>query len=455
VKKEIRPLFIIFLMLTLILVISCKSQSPEIASPEKITSENTVNPAQKSSETAQQSLPQLGDLCTGQEECVTLCHDNKGRCTQYCEEHPENELCGVVFPFKINVAPSSLCQGTNIIFDHAPVNLEETELLLPLGLMTGGHVTPVDHHYFQNFANLKDDIEVYSPGDGVITEIQHMGGAPPGKDYRIVIQHTCTISSIFIHIQVLAEKLAAQAPEDYSGVKIPVKAGEIIGWYKNNVDYNVVDSELTLPGFIIPLHYDGEPWKIHVPNTYDYYNEPVKSKLLAKSVRTIEPRAGKIDYDIDGRLVGNWFAEVVGSWFAEGNDGYSGDGSKGSEYYKAHLSFAYDFMDPSLIIVSIGDYDGKPVQYAVKGNAPDPAKIDIRSGIVKYELVSWGYTTDTGEEWDKTKLAKVVKATAGTHIDGVVLVQILEDRKIKFETFPGKTAGQVNGFTEKARIYGR
>ncbi|MEK6869289.1 MAG: hypothetical protein AABX74_03615, partial [Nanoarchaeota archaeon] len=388
----------------------------------------------------------LGNLCSGKDECITFCHDNKGRCTQYCEDNPDNNLCAAVFPFQATTGDSELCQGAKIRFDHAPVNLEETELFLPLGLMAGGHVTPIDHHYFQNFANTEADIEVYSPGDGVVNEIQHMPGAPAGKDYRVVIQHTCTISSIFIHIEVLAEKLAAQAPENFAGVDISVKAGEIIGWYKTNVDFNLVDTDVTLSGFVIPEHYkEQDPWKIHVPNTYEYFNEPIKSKLLEKSVRTIESRAGKIDYDIDGRLSGNWFEE--------GSNGYAG--KIGEEYWESHLSFAYDFMDPSLVIVSMADFKGKPNQYAVKGNFPDPAEIDRNSGMAKYELVSWGYTTENGQEWDKTKLAKVIKATAGVHVDGTVLVQMLEDRKIQFEAFPEKTASQVNGFTENAKIYER
>jgi hypothetical protein len=64
------------------------------------------------------------------------------------------------------------CDGKTV-FNFPPVNLEKTELLVPLGLMAGSHVTPVDHQYFQNFANAKPDIEVYSPADGIITSIQH------------------------------------------------------------------------------------------------------------------------------------------------------------------------------------------------------------------------------------------------------------------------------------------
>ncbi len=44
-------------------------------------------------------------------------------------------------------------------------------------------------------------------------------------------------------------------------------------------------------------------------DTFDYFDEPVKSQLLAKSLRIALPVGGKIDYDIDGKLIGNWFRE--------------------------------------------------------------------------------------------------------------------------------------------------
>ena len=38
---------------------------------------------------------------------------------------------------------------------------------------------------------------------------------------------------------------------------------------------------------------------------------------------------------------------------------------------------------------------------------------------------------------------------------GVALFQLVEDRKLKVETFAGKTAAEVSGFTANARIYER
>ena len=35
------------------------------------------------------------------------------------------------------------------VFGYPPVNLDKTLVVVPLGLMSGGHVTPIDHQYFQ------------------------------------------------------------------------------------------------------------------------------------------------------------------------------------------------------------------------------------------------------------------------------------------------------------------
>ena len=53
--------------------------------------------------------------------------------------------------------------------------------------------------------------------------------------------------------------------------------------------------------------------------------------------RKSEPRAGRIDYDVDGTLSGNWFE--VGSNFYEGIDR--------SKYWDGHFSLSLNDIDPN------------------------------------------------------------------------------------------------------------
>ena len=108
-----------------------------------------------------ENLPQLGNLCSGEEECIAFCLNNRGRCEEYCKGN-ENALCSVIFPSVESSEKKQIenkigqngCEGTKTKFNFAPVNLDETKVFLPLGLMIGSHVTPIDHHYFQNFDNV-------------------------------------------------------------------------------------------------------------------------------------------------------------------------------------------------------------------------------------------------------------------------------------------------------------
>lgn len=338
------------------------------------------------------------------------------------------------------------------LFSHAPVNMEKTEILLPLGLMIGSHVTPIDHHYFQNFMNDEYDIEIYSPGDGVITDVQHMPGAPDGEDYRVVIDHGCGISSIYIHLGIFSEEFRDLAPElqgkEYHRVEVEVKAGEVIGYYAKNVDYNVVDESGTLTGFVNPDSYKAESWKIHVPDTYEYFTEEIKNQLLDISIRKDEPIVGKIDYDIKGALVGNWFLE--------GTNGYAGDSTNMDGYWLGHLAIAYDAYDPSRIVFSIGGYNGTDsTQFGVKGNSPDPAEIRVEDGLIAYELVQYDYYELDGTHWNRISLVEGLYTEEYDSVLGTVLVQVIDDYTIHFESFVGLSAEDVYGFTESVKVYKR
>ncbi len=124
-------------------------------------------------------------------------------------------------------------------------------------------------------------------------------------------------------------------------------------------------------------------------------------------------------------------------------------------YWAGHLAVAYDLFDPSHVVVSIGTFDGASAQLGVRGNAPDPRDVSTESGVVMYELVDYDYYID-GERWDRVSLVKGIEArNLDGRISGVVLLQLVDDRTLRVETFPGKTAPQVDGFTASVAIYER
>ncbi len=335
----------------------------------------------------------------------------------------------------------------SIIFEYPPFNLDKIKYIEPLGLMSGGHVTPVDHQYY--ISNDDTWVEVYSPADGIVTSIQHMDIAADDNplsvdDYRITIQHTTTITSYYIHIDKLSEKLLAFDPgfgNYVNNINIEVKAGEIIGNYTGSVDYNIVDEYIVLD-FINPSSYDCEPWKIHTPDPFDYFNTEIKNNMISKCLRTDEPLGGKICYDIDGKL--------VGTWFEEGTNGYQGVNQ--DRYWAGHLSIVYDYIGPDAIIISIGTFIDTSEQFAVTGNGPNPAEVTVEDGLVIYELTDFEYYKDN-ERWDRKSLVQGLELKNSESTYGTILLQLIEDQKLKVEIFPNETSENINGFTDNAKIY--
>lgn len=335
------------------------------------------------------------------------------------------------------------CVGEGpVTFSHAPADTDNIELIVPLGQMSSAHVTPTDHQYYY----LKAQGTAYAPAAGVITSIQAMPGSN-NNDYRIVLHHTCTFYTIYIHVNTLSPKILEAVGNMNGGENkypaIAVEAGEAIALVTNqfnSFDFSAHDDDEILTGFITPALYEGEPWKIHTVDPFDYFAEPLKSELLAKNPRMAEPRGGKIDYDVAGTLAGNWFAEGTG---------YSGNHEN---YWTTHASFVYDHYDPSTITISLGNYGGEAKQFFAKG--PDPAEVREETGIVKYELVDIDYMA-SGKRWDRISYAENIEGVTSNPVQGIVLVQLLGGERMKLEAFPGKTAGQVNGFTADAKVYER
>jgi len=363
--------------------------------------------------------------------------------------------------------PPADCGGEDAKFSVSPVDPYNLWYITPQGKLHGSHVTPTDHTYFvhnklreyeeqanavRSGGSLKPWVppfDVKSPADGLIVHIGTFpfGPTPEGytgtlEDYRVIIWHSCNVSSIFIH-------LAGLAPE------ILAVTGRLEGG-SQGIDFSVHDTRVILEGLLIPEHYQGEAWKIHTVDPFDYFQEPVRSQLLEKNPRKAAPYGGKIDYDIKGRLVGNWFMEGTVDYGGGGLKEQSGFcGNRPCPYWNGHLAIAYDHIDPQQIRISIGAETGIPQDacdicravYGVKGNGPNPATIDTASGLVKYDLVAREFIDNTG--------IREPTRNAEDQVHGVFLAQVLDDTTIKVEVIPGRNSSQVTGFSQNARLYHR
>ncbi len=296
-----------------------------------------------------------------------------------------------------------------VTFTVSPIEYDDIRKATPLGnLNPPDHTFPTNHIGF--YLNGSDLVEVRAYADGKITTVYSNTG---GGDFRIEFKHTSTFYSYLDHVENLTDQIV-------EGEK--VEAGDLIGYGNpatGAVDMGVVDYDTTR-NFIVHARY--HEFYLHCGNPYLYFSDEIRNALLDKNPRTVEPRGGKIDFDIDGTLSGNWFLE-----------GTPLTSEAASYIYSANqLAFVYDDYDPSIIRITCGGTLAiAPFDRRVVGNTPSPKDVNSSSGMVKYEL----------------------SKPSPFHTPGILLVEMLESRRIRVEVFPNKTKSEVTGFTGNAKIY--
>jgi len=335
------------------------------------------------------------------------------------------------------------------------------DVLVPMGRAWDSHVTPTDHLYVV-LNEERERAMVRTPAAGRLVRIESFprtqspfwDSSIVDPDLRIIIAHSCTLFSIYIHVGELAPDIAAAVGEIEEGgrwspelgANVELAAGDpiaILGG--SSFDYSLHDATKILAGFQIPDHYSGESWKIHTVDPFDYMTDEVFSALLAKNARQVEPYGGKIDYDVLGTLAGNWFMD--------GTVDYAGGGLDQARYWNGHLSIHYHHVDPSAIRISIGrdlglgenDCRGCGGVFPVLNNSPDPASITVDDGIVKYQL-----TGRNKPDPDNREITVSDGVVLGTY-----LAQVIDDETIRTEFFLKMNADSVSGFSEDSVLYRR
>jgi len=329
---------------------------------------------------------------------------------------------------------------------------EDFGVIIPYGLMIGAHVTPIDHQYFSptDFQSARDAYPVYAMADATIVDIQPRN-TDRGTEYRFVFTLSCTFFYYYDLVTELSPDIdAIYKAKSTRGIEIKVTAGQEIGRIGGQtLDFAVWDTTKPLKNFINPESYEGEPWKIFTNDPLNYYSVDLKAKALAKYARFAEPKSGVIDYDIDGKLIGNWFKE--------GTNGYAGSSgvTGNNNYWIGHLAIAPDHIDPTATVFSIGTWNsGDAAQFLVK-NPIDPTTVGVNTGIVMYELYQGELKSPDGMRWIATKPVEGIKYTATNQVEGCVLLQLIETRKLKLETFPTRSCSEGLNFSTSAVFYNR
>lgn len=296
-----------------------------------------------------------------------------------------------------------------------PVAIEKITDLEPLGAMNpSGHTFPTDHVYFytswtygQQPIYPAEILPVYAPGSGEVTWILQVNG--PHGDAKILIRMNKWVSYYLDHV-VLDSTIAV-------GSKIT--AGQVIGISKGiAIDLGITNEQVVLSGFVNSQRYEGQT--LHTDSPYKYFAEPLRSQLYALVRRNAPDKDGKIDYDIKGKLIGNWFHESVP--VAE---------SMMPPSWPKNLAFCPDSNDPLEMRISIGGTISSPGKF--KPSPEDPAfdQLSPASGLVVYHLnyTEWGYF-------------------------GIMLCQLTDDTHLKVEVFPNVVDSSLQ-FTANAMIYTR
>lgn len=345
---------------------------------------------------------------------------------------------------------SDKCSGTgDATFTNLPMKSTDFGFLIPYGDVVGGHVTPIDHQYFTPavYNSPRDSYPVYAMADATITNIQPRTN-DRGTEYRFVFAYSCTFLYYYDLVTSLSGDIKTAYEKNGQNLTLKVKAGQQVGSIGGQtLDFAVWRTNDSLKGFINPASYDAEGWKIYTTDPLPYYTAELKATIVAKNPRTAQPISGKIDYDIDGKLIGNWFLQ--------GSGGYHDRNNTAQDYWTGHLSIAPNVYDPSVFVISLGSFGGQAKQFVSDTNQPDPATVGVSSGLVKYNLATYEYKKQDGSRWDKMNYTLSPVPYAAGSIQGCILAQLTDTRILKAESFPGKSCSGISTFDTSAKLYTR
>ena len=230
-------------------------------------------------------------------------------------------FCITSFVSGCSSSRSTSSNNGRVTLTRSPLDPEAFESIVPMGIISPpDHIQPDNHMGFA--LNDSGPYNIYAPGDGTITMIfwtkrdwdPSSGKTGQYDDYDMEITCSSTFIVRFSHMAGIANSVLAKSGKlifnQSTKVKIPVKAGDIVGTALKRLpqkclDLWAMDSNVTVP-FVRPDHHTAS---MNAVCPLDYFEDSVKTILLNKDPRTVEPRGGTATYDKAGTL-----AEVGTCW---------------------------------------------------------------------------------------------------------------------------------------------
>jgi len=297
-----------------------------------------------------------------------------------------------------------------LVFTQSPIDVAAIEFVVPLGnLNPPGHTLPTDHVYFYHrLRNPSAPIyDVVAPAGGIVREARR------GNDDVVRVQVTASATYYLGHVKL--------DPSIQQGMSIA--AGQKLGTTSTlsyGLDVGLVNNDRTL-SFANPARY-GDDTR-NADSALRYFADPVRGALYAKVTRRGSDLDGRIDFDVDGRLAGNWFL-----------DGLPVEQSSILDAGPKQLAFVRDVEDPGAVRISIGGTLGVQGVFAVPPTASDPVDVSPASGRVAYVLYVGGPGSGPAA--------------------GLLIVEMTDPETLRAEVFAGSQRSDA-AFTSSARIYRR
>lgn len=277
--------------------------------------------------------------------------------------------------------------------------------IVPLGnLNPPDHTLPTNHIYL---FHLPVESVVSAPAAGRVTEARR------GVDDAVYVQATPDVMYYFGHLRLDPGIVTGSTVVSGQRIGVTVTNGSAL-------DLGLSNAAVTRT-FVRPDRYI--PMTLHADAPLKYFPEPTRTALYAK-VSVEGDKDGRIDFDRQGRLAGNWFVEGL----APSDTERVTNGPK-------QLAFVRNVRDQSRLQVSIGGTVTTAGAYFLQAPALDPDLVEPGQGPVAYGLLTDADRPETRRAW--------------------LLVELLAEDRLRAEAFPAAATVSTLAFSAAATIYTR